>query len=226
MQSEQDKIKKQLRPDAPAFVPIIKNNSLQVILQHFVSEEPQCSRYSRKSVRLITNPNGPRPILGTRSPFPRPILGRKQSNIKKDEGIEEYIGMEFTSISRKMQRIKFDDEENGKGHRRKNKKLNLHFVFTYYISNPQTQAAYETYGDNDETGCSDDLFRTPNENNFSRTVPARKRCTKWTRNCVQCKKMFGPYFKARACADACVETNGLINLDCNNPETIITFLKR
>ncbi|KAK5650655.1 hypothetical protein RI129_001684 [Pyrocoelia pectoralis] len=45
-------------------------------------------------------------------------------------------------------------------------------------------------------------------------------------NCVQCKKMFGPYFQGRACADACVSSNGEIDLDCNIPETIVTFLKR
>ncbi|XP_031333797.1 eclosion hormone [Photinus pyralis] len=45
-------------------------------------------------------------------------------------------------------------------------------------------------------------------------------------NCVQCKKMFGPYFQGRVCADACVSTNGKIILDCNIPETVVTFLKR
>ncbi|KAK4883501.1 hypothetical protein RN001_006820 [Aquatica leii] len=195
MKPEKDKTEIQLRPDAPVYVPIKKNNTIQDMLQHFASKEPQCSRYSRKSVRRISDPNGPRPILGTKTPFPRPILGRKESNAKNEnDAIENYIGMEFRSISRKLQRMKIEEEENGKTTRKKNK-----------------------------------IFTIEQSKSLQLTVSQRMSATKWlrnTENCVQCKKMFGPYFKARACADACVQSDGLINLDCNIPETIVTFLKR
>ncbi|KAK5650656.1 hypothetical protein RI129_001685 [Pyrocoelia pectoralis] len=122
MKQEKEKSEKQLRPDAPAYVPIVRN-PVQVILEHFSSKEPQSSRYSRKSVRRITDPNGPRPILGTKTPFPRPILGRKEDNIieNDEESIQEFVSMEFRSVNRKMQKMKTDENDLGKTNRRKNK---------------------------------------------------------------------------------------------------------
>ncbi|CAH1990820.1 unnamed protein product [Acanthoscelides obtectus] len=76
-------------------------------------KEPQCSRYSRRSVRYTSStPNSPRPILGTKSPFPRPILGRR-SDTHKDE-LEEYIGKEFRSMTRSFSKMKTNDEQENK----------------------------------------------------------------------------------------------------------------
>lgn len=44
------------------------------------------------------------------------------------------------------------------------------------------------------------------------------------RNCGQCKQMYGPYFKGKACGDACLFTAGKFIPDCNNPTTVDTFL--
>ncbi|KAF5270325.1 hypothetical protein FQR65_LT05513 [Abscondita terminalis] len=123
MKPEKDNSEIQLRPEAPAYVPIKKDNTIQATLQHFALKEPQCSRYSRKSVRRISDPNGPRPILGTKTPFPRPILGRKEINVENEnEAIEDYIGMEFRSISRRMQRVKINEDEKGKTNNRRKTK--------------------------------------------------------------------------------------------------------
>ncbi|KAF2896965.1 hypothetical protein ILUMI_09209 [Ignelater luminosus] len=101
---------------------LLQKNPVQSILQQFSTKEPQCSRYSRKTVRRVSDPNGPRPILGTKMPFPRPILGRKEDNCSSDEdGIEEYIGKEFRSINRKMQRLKVEDDDTNKQGKRRNK---------------------------------------------------------------------------------------------------------
>ena len=67
-------------------------------------------RYSRKSVRHLLTPNSPRPILGTKSPFPRPILGRKEDAIK-DEA-DEYIGREFRNLNRSFQKIKIREDSD------------------------------------------------------------------------------------------------------------------
>ncbi|KAB0802047.1 hypothetical protein PPYR_04233 [Photinus pyralis] len=124
MKQETEKSEKQLRPDAPAYVPIVKN-PVQAILEQFSSKEPQSSRYSRKSVRRITDPNGPRPILGTKTPFPRPILGRKEENVVEndEENIQEFVSMEFRSVSRKMQKMKVDENDPGKNNKKKNKNV-------------------------------------------------------------------------------------------------------
>ncbi|VEN56543.1 unnamed protein product [Callosobruchus maculatus] len=45
-------------------------------------------------------------------------------------------------------------------------------------------------------------------------------------NCVQCKQMYGPYFKGKACGDSCLSSNGEWVPDCNNPGTLRSFLKR
>lgn len=105
-----------LRADAPAFVPlkVISYNVLP-LQQHESQQqqqEPQCSRYSRKSVwRMEECPNSPRPILGTKNYFPRPILGRKESDHKEED---EYIGKEFRSIYRRMLRMKISDDNKKK----------------------------------------------------------------------------------------------------------------
>lgn len=107
MKSESGKQEKKLRPDAPAFVPTINKDVLQS-----VAKEPQCSRYSRKSVRRFEDaPKSPRPILGTKNCAPRPILGRKDDpNYDEEEDEEKYIGKEFRNIYRKLQRMKINDE--------------------------------------------------------------------------------------------------------------------
>lgn len=101
MSSESSKKEIKLRPEAPPYVPLGRN-----IVQ--VTKEPQCSRYSRRSIRRDLFPNSPRPILGTKIPFPRPILGRSES--PQDDEEEDFIGREFRSITRKMQKLKLKDE--------------------------------------------------------------------------------------------------------------------
>lgn len=113
MSPEKKKSEIKLRPDAPAFVPPSKVVSNSLLLQtNTVENEPQCSRYSRKSVRRIDDsPNSPRPILGSNFSHPRPILGRKENVSTTDEdNVENYIGKEFRSIYRRMQRMKISEE--------------------------------------------------------------------------------------------------------------------
>lgn len=100
MSSESSKSEIKLRPEAPPYIPLCRS-TLQII------KEPQCSRYSRRSVRRDIFPNSPRPILGTKIPFPRPILGRSDS---KDDDEEDFIGREFRSLTRKMQKLKLKDD--------------------------------------------------------------------------------------------------------------------
>lgn len=101
MSSESSKKEIKLRPEAPPYIPLCRS-TVQV------DKEPQCSRYSRRSVRRDIFPNSPRPILGTKIPFPRPILGR--SDISKYDEEEDFIGKEFRSVTRKMQKLKLKDE--------------------------------------------------------------------------------------------------------------------
>lgn len=64
-------MKSELRPEAPIFIPQTSSPST-----------PQCSRYSRRSVRFEGGNNcstaSPRPILGAKL-TPRPIMGRRES---------------------------------------------------------------------------------------------------------------------------------------------------
>lgn len=101
-----------LRPEAPPYVPLLKKNVISTI------KEPQCSRYSRRSVRRDVPPNTPRPILGTKIPFPRPILGRKDISMDDDDKENEYFGKEFRSIYRRMQKLKIADEVEKQGKHR------------------------------------------------------------------------------------------------------------
>lgn len=106
-------MKSELSPEAPVYVPPPLRNASNVKTSTPVksppSKEPQCSRYSRRSVKQSSSaPNSPRPILGTRIPFPRPILGRKSEG-EKDE-VEEYIGREFRSMSRGFTKMKVKEE--------------------------------------------------------------------------------------------------------------------
>ncbi|GJQ74860.1 hypothetical protein Trydic_g21696 [Trypoxylus dichotomus] len=118
MKSEKaTKSETKLRADAPAFVPlkVIPCNVFPLQPQHepqHQQQEPQCSRYSRKSVwRTEECPNSPRPILGTKNYFPRPILGRKENDHREED---EYIGKEFRSIYRRMLRMKISDDSKKK----------------------------------------------------------------------------------------------------------------
>lgn len=54
--------------------------------------------------------NSPRPILGSKLPFPRPILGRKEETIR-DEA-DEYIGKEFRNMNRSFQRMKLKEKSS------------------------------------------------------------------------------------------------------------------
>lgn len=92
-----------LRPEAPPYIPINKH-VIQVV------REPQCSRYSRRTVRRDMCPNSPRPILGNKLPFPRPILGRNEPSSYNEE--DEFIGKEFRSVYRRMQKVKINDEND------------------------------------------------------------------------------------------------------------------
>ncbi|CAG9857109.1 unnamed protein product [Phyllotreta striolata] len=76
-------MKSELSPEAPVYVPPPLRNAPSKSPRppsnrstpSPAQKEPQCSRYSRKSVRTSGgSPNSPRPILG--GPFPRAILGR------------------------------------------------------------------------------------------------------------------------------------------------------
>ncbi|CAH0553459.1 unnamed protein product [Brassicogethes aeneus] len=103
-------MKSELRPEAPVYIPVLKNEAQS---PGSPSKEPQCSRYSRRSVRLLNSVlNSPRPILGTKPPFPRAIVGRKkEENGKKDEA-EEFIGKEFRSLTRNLQRMKMKEDNS------------------------------------------------------------------------------------------------------------------
>lgn len=112
-----------LRPEAPPYVPLLTKNLNSNVV---VKAEPQCSRYSRRSVRRDVPPNSPRPILGTKIPFPRPILGRKDGNNNdedKENRSESYFGKEFRSIYRRMQKLKIGEELEKQGKHRTNNKL-------------------------------------------------------------------------------------------------------
>lgn len=113
-------MKSQLSPEAPVYIPPAFRNLTNITPpQKIISlsaksspicKEPQCSRYSRKSVRQATSaPNSPRAILGTKCAFPRPILGRK-SDDAEDEA-EEHIGKEFRSMLRHFSKLKMKDED-------------------------------------------------------------------------------------------------------------------
>lgn len=107
-------MKSQLSPEAPIYIPPPLRNventpSYQKVITPstktgVASKEPQCSRYSRKSVRQSSNTyNSPRPILGTKCIFPRPILGRR-SEETEDES-EDHLGKEFMCISRNFSKL-------------------------------------------------------------------------------------------------------------------------
>lgn len=101
-----------LRPEAPPYVPLVTKGPRPAL------REPQCSRYSRRSVRRDVGPNSPRPILGTKIPFPRPILGRKDAPAGDDEKENDYVGKEFRSIYRRMQKLKIGEELEKQGKNR------------------------------------------------------------------------------------------------------------
>lgn len=109
-------MKSQLSPEAPVYIPPPLRNvtnttpqkSLTPLGKSIISKEPQCSRYSRKSVQQSSSvSNSPRPILGTKCNFPRPILGRKSEESEDD--VEEHIGREFRAVSRIFSKLKVGD---------------------------------------------------------------------------------------------------------------------
>ncbi|XP_066258200.1 uncharacterized protein [Euwallacea similis] len=104
-----------LDPDAPPFTPPPKimigyssENSTPTLSPRIVVKEPQCSRYSRRSVRQQLVMSGPRPILGSKLPFPRPILGRKEEPVRDEAA--EHIGKEFRNMNRSFQRMKMKED--------------------------------------------------------------------------------------------------------------------
>lgn len=112
-------MKSQLSPEAPAYIPPpLRNVTNTTPTQKSISpsgksvlREPQCSRYSRKSVRPSSSlSNSPRPILGTRCNFPRPILGRKSDETEEEQ--EEHISRDFRSVSSIFSKLKVNNEEN------------------------------------------------------------------------------------------------------------------
>lgn len=117
-------MKSQLSPEAPVYIPPPLRNvtNLGSNVTHLTpksspsskssptNKEPQCSRYSRRSVRSSSSaPNSPRPILGNKLPFPRPILGRKSDENDRDE-VDEFIGKEFRSMTRNFSRMKVTED--------------------------------------------------------------------------------------------------------------------
>lgn len=108
-------MKSELSPEAPVYIPPpLRNVALKSSFSSSKSspnpKEPQCSRYSRKSVRSSSSANNsPRPILGNKPPFPRPILGRRDDSEVKEinDDVEEYIGKEYR---RSFSRMKLEDE--------------------------------------------------------------------------------------------------------------------
>ncbi|KAJ8941060.1 hypothetical protein NQ318_006834 [Aromia moschata] len=112
-------MKSELSPEAPVYVPpplrdVTNAKSASQAKAGAGAKEPQCSRYSRRSVRQVSSaPNSPRPILGTKLSFPRPILGRRSEG-EKDEA-DEYIGKEFRSMTRSFSKMKLRDENQPSG---------------------------------------------------------------------------------------------------------------
>lgn len=111
----------QLSPEAPIYIPPPLRNITNTTSSQKspyipkkltpTTKEPQCSRYSRKSVRQLEISNSPRPILGTRCTFPRPILGRK-SDEGDDEFEEQFIGKEFRSMTRNIAKLNIQHENS------------------------------------------------------------------------------------------------------------------
>lgn len=102
-------MKSQLSPEAPVYIPpplrnVTNTTPFQKRLSPSVkstptSKDPQCSRYSRKSVRQPSSvPNSPRPILGTNCGVPRPILGRRSE--EDEDNAEDYMGKEFRCMTK------------------------------------------------------------------------------------------------------------------------------
>lgn len=109
-------MKPKLSPEAPIYIPPpLRNVKSTIPTQNSVSPSakavtkvPQCSRYSRKSVRQSSSvDNSPRPILGIKCISPRPILGRK--NDETEDEPEEYFGKEFRCMSRSFSKLKLED---------------------------------------------------------------------------------------------------------------------
>ncbi|XP_076373317.1 eclosion hormone-like [Tachypleus tridentatus] len=46
------------------------------------------------------------------------------------------------------------------------------------------------------------------------------------KNCGQCKQIYGAHFEGKECAEACVQFGGTMMPDCNDFETISSFLNK
>ncbi|CAG9822687.1 unnamed protein product [Phaedon cochleariae] len=206
-------MKSELSPEAPVYIPpplrnvTPKSSPPQKSNSGSKEEEAQCSRYSRKSIRSFSlSPNSPRPILGNKLPFPRPILG-KRDDPERDEAVE-YIGREFRRSFSRMR-------QSGQSLLRRRP----------IKPNKRDLVDMGTWGDEDSPIRSYIRSDASPIGLASRKQSFPKNTT-GLRNCVQCKQMFGPYFQGRACGEACLVSNGQITPDCNNPGTLGNFLKR
>lgn len=113
----------ELSPEAPIYVPPPLRNARNSPKTGHVSakstpspptKEPQCSRYSRKTIRHTSAPNTPRPILGTKSsPFPRAILGRKsESDVDNKENVN--IGNGVDILAKKLSELDIKEADKKK----------------------------------------------------------------------------------------------------------------
>jgi hypothetical protein len=101
----------ELRPGAQVYVPLEQvTPQKSPVVKVQCSATSQSSRYSRKTVRASSmTGDAPRPILGTKVPFPRAILGRKEYSTRDDD---TYLTKEFRSLTRNMQQVKINDEKS------------------------------------------------------------------------------------------------------------------
>lgn len=106
-----------LRPEAPVYLPPTRESavftrSCETSPSAFKQKEPQCSRYSRRSViHTCSNPNSPRPILGPKMFHLRAILGRKEENLSNMEKEEFY---EKTTVTKAEKEVNNSSIDQGK----------------------------------------------------------------------------------------------------------------
>ncbi|KAJ3666087.1 hypothetical protein Zmor_001542 [Zophobas morio] len=103
----------ELRAGAQAYIPLDQITPPKSIIKVPCSQSTQSSRYSRKTVRA-NNGTGdtPRPILGTKAPFPRAILGRKEYAICENKENCTYPTKEYRSMNRNVHEVKINDEKS------------------------------------------------------------------------------------------------------------------
>ncbi|KFM81770.1 Eclosion hormone, partial [Stegodyphus mimosarum] len=45
-------------------------------------------------------------------------------------------------------------------------------------------------------------------------------------NCAQCKRTYGAFFEGQRCAESCIKYKGMLMPDCNDVNTISSFLNK